>query len=207
MTLQANILPLAYRRRCRQIRRFRWWLGSVAVVGVGQLMLATVLGYMAQETRDARAQMAGLRERQQSQSKELAFLTMEENQLTRKLQLSEDLRRKHRWSELLALLAKQLPETVVLTEMETIPPRGDPPGAGADNAKRNADGTPAAAPLPHRAVKGLIMAGVAVDHESIAAFLRTMNASSRFDQCQLQSTKRQQFKEGEGIAFQIQIGW
>ena len=206
MTIQANILPVAYRRRYRQHRRFRLWLASAATVGVLHLLFGAALGYGAEDTHEALSETAKLREQQQSRSQAFALLSVEEKQLIRRLELSQSFRRKHRWSELFASLVDRLPENVVLTKLETDPPKADPPRVRVATAKGNAkESTPH--DQPDHTAKGLTISGVARDHESVATFLRAMTADSQIGHCQLESTIRQAFQEGEGVAFTIYIGW
>lgn len=207
MMIQANILPLEYRRRTRQQRRFRLWLMSAVTVGILHLVFGTVVGYMARHTRHARSEIAHLQAQQQIHSKELALLTVEEKTLAGRLQLSESLRRKHRWSEILSSLVDRLPENVVLTKLETDPPRSEPLGTRTGTSKKKPNAPSIAKGQPNPSAKGLTIQGVALDHESIATFLRAVNADSSIGYCQLQSTARQAFRSGQGVAFTAYIGW
>jgi Tfp pilus assembly protein PilN len=207
MTIQANILPAEHRRRYRQLRRFRWWAAATVAVGIAHLTIGTALAYMAGETRRARAETVALMGRHALRFDELALLTKDEEKLSGRLQLSENLRRKHRWSELVTALVVRLPETVLLTKLETDPPKGEPPAARTATHQKMPKKAETVVEQPDRSAKGLIMTGVGVDHESIATFLRAINADPDFGHCQLQSTARQAFREGEGVAFTAYIGW
>lgn len=207
MMIQANILPVEHRRRYRQLRRFRWWAVSTVAVGIVHLSIGTTLGYMARETRRARGETTALKDQHRIRFNALEMLTKDEEKYSGRLQLSESLRRKHRWSELLASLVNRLPETVVLTKLETDPPKGEPLAVRTATGRKTPKKPNGAAEPPDRSAKGLIMTGVGLDHESIATFLRALNADPEFGHWQLQSTSRQAFREGEGVAFTAYIGW
>jgi Tfp pilus assembly protein PilN len=119
--------------------------------------------------------------------------------------LAEQLNRKHRWSELLIGVTQCLPDTAVLTRLESDPPKCGNASLQAVQVRAPAEKN--ASVEPTDVANGLIISGVATDHGSVATFLRNLNTRGRVGRCLLESTMRQPYLTGEGVMFTIKTKW
>ena len=209
MTVQVNFLPKAYQSRCRRSRRIQRWVVVCVAVVVAQGLSAHFLGVMARDVRDSRGRLAIMERDIQDMNIQLARLTAQQRDLARRVQLVDRLGQKHRWSEVLAAVAGHMPPTVMLVDLQTDPPKGQPaPMTTAAGARpRN---TPQAGQNKQQnagIATGLLIGGVATDHESIARFMRALNGETQWGRCRLESTSRCPFMNGEGVSFTIRMRW
>lgn len=209
MTVQVNLLPAEYVLRSRRPRRLRLWAVLGAALVVALLMSGMVLRLKASSTRSALQQIAQMQAEQQALIKELAAVSAKRQALLKQVALSDRLRQKHRWSQVIAALTSRLPDNVVLTRLESDPPR-DLPAAKKMNVGANlvqplkASAEP---PSTGGTAHGLLIEGVAANHELIADLLGALDDRSRFGTCELKSTSRQQFMDDYAVAFKIVTHW
>jgi Tfp pilus assembly protein PilN len=203
--VRVNLLPAAYELRCqRHLRLRRWIAAGVIVVGL-QVAGTIALRQMGSRSRELQRGLADAEMQRVTLNQRLDELTSQENDLQRQLKLAEKLNRKHRWSELLAAVSSSLPNTVILTQCESDPPRSANQKASVVQVARPGD-----KPAPAEAgdvAGGLVIGGVALDHDSVASFLRNLNASGRVGRCSLESSMRQPYLKGEGVFFTIKTRW
>lgn len=209
MTVQVNLLPRDYQLRAKRPARFRLWLMIAAAVAVAQVMSATFLTVKAKATRRAVRAASELEQREGDLVRELTALNEKEDALARKLALTQRLQRKHRWSRALSLLGAHMPNKVLLTRLETNPPRdltaGANPPAGGGARKMIRRGLE---PKTEAATaRGLRINGIAADHDSVARFLGALGDQALFGEAELKASERQQFLEDFAIAFTIETTW
>jgi len=206
-----NLVPVAYRQACRRRRQVRVLVAASAAAVVVQIVLGAAVNHMAADTRDAQRRISRQRQDQVQLHERLARLTAQENRLDREVLLVRHLTRKHRWSEILDLVSGALPETVLLTRIESIPAVGKLPAEPA--AERSAAARPAAAGRtgtegePPDTAAGLLIGGLATDHESVALFLRQLKLQRSLGTCTLDSTHRRPFLSGQAVGFTIRTQW
>ncbi len=209
MTVQVNFLPKAYQRRCRRSRRIQRWAVVCAAVVVAQGLSAHFLAVMAKDVRDSRGRLAGMERDIQDMNIRLARLTAQQRDLSRRVQLVDRLGRKHQWSNVLTTLAGHMPPTITLTDLRTDPPKGQSahmPTSGGASAK-NTTSAGLNTRTESGTATGFVIAGVATDHESIAHFMQALNNEAQWGRCQLESTSRRPFKDGEAVGFTIRMRW
>ncbi|MBN1347647.1 MAG: PilN domain-containing protein [Phycisphaerae bacterium] len=209
--LQVNLLPAKYKRRAKRSRRIKLWLTLSVVVLCAEVLSALFLMPRAEQTREALDHAAWMQEKQPTLIKEHAALQAEKLEVARQLALSEQLRRKHRWSQVFSGLMRQLPEKILLTGLKSDPPRDQTiaaktaAGAGLTPwGKREAAET---TPDKSSTASGLVITGLAVDYEAVAALLGGLSDRSGLGTCELESTARQPFMNGEAVTFSIRMRW
>lgn len=208
MTVKVNFLPRAYRLRCRRSHRIRRWVVVCAAVLVGQGLSAHFLRIMASDVRETRLRLVLMEKDVQEMNVQLARLSAQQRDLSRRAQLVDRLGRKHHWSEVLRELAGHLPSTVMLTDLQTDPPKGQAAQTVTATGARSLGPRPVEAPRSDQGVAtGFLLSGVATDHESIARFMRALNAEERWGRCQLEATSRKPFMDGEAVSFTIRMRW
>ncbi len=209
MTSRVNLLPVAYQQRTRRARQFKMWVAMSVALGVGQVMSAMFLRLQASETRNIHRKMADMRDDQRTAIKTLAALTAQKRALARQRALAAQLRRKHRWSQTFAVLTGHLPPTVLLTRLASDPPRDQSarartaapwPRARQPRQQTDPDAREGLA-------KGFLIEGIAIDHDSVAAFLGALDERSGLGTCELKSTSLQPFMNGHAVAFEIHTRW
>lgn len=206
MAVRVNLLPPAYELRYQRARHLRRWIvvGSLVLgLQVPAFVMIRQMGTQARELQRGLAMAAAQRLNIQAR---LDALAAQQTELDSQLELTERLSRKHRWSELFETIAACLPDTIVLTRLDTDPPRAaddaEPP---ALRVRATAGGSEGSA---NRSVAaGLVIGGVAMDHDSVAVFLRNLNATGQVGRCSLESTLRQPFLKGEGVSFTVRAQW
>ncbi len=206
MTVRVNLLPAAYQIRARRPARLKLWLLVSAGVLVGQLLVAMVLRLKTDDVRRTQQQTEQLQQYRDQLTKQLADHRAEYEVIEKQVALSKALRRKHRWSRTISMLSGHLPEKVLLTRLESDPPRYQGRSASMLDAhslvrkKKGSSGEAAVA-------RGLMIEGVAVDHESVAVLLGRLDEQPEFGSCDLKSTSRQPFLEDFAVVFSIAITW
>jgi Tfp pilus assembly protein PilN len=211
MTAQVNLLPLSYRLRQQRAHRVKRIVSAAALLLIVELIGAGILSEMSRDMRETQSRIRQMHVEQHELQVKVAEMRDRHARLNRQVQLVDDLKRKHRWSEVLVLITESLPETVVLTEVQTVPSQ---PSISTvvrvrqpSESRRNRPGTPETPDIPSHTAEGLLIAGIATDHSSVAALLRDLNRRSRFGRCHLESTNETRFEPGEGIAFTIRTEW
>jgi len=182
------------------------WVTVGVVVIALQVPAVLTLRQLGRQSRELQRGLAAAEQQRASIQARSAKLAVEHAEVQRQIALAERLSRKHRWSELFAALSECVPETAVLTRLETDPPtasvvsgpivpvRG--PGVTAEDEGKQAS-----------VARGLVISGVAVDHDSVARFLKNLNNRGQVGQCTLESALRQPFLNGEGVWFTIRTQW
>ncbi len=214
MSPRVNLLPAAYQRRSRRSRRLRVWLAAGSGLLAVELLVGAALTEIGTRSRDLNHQLMEIAGQRENLGVKLVELTAQEQEAARQLELAEQLSRKHRWSELLGGLAAAMPGGVVLTRVATEPKDAPAPQAAPGNAAKSnlhkmlqpAGAATAKAPDDGRA-RGLTLSGMAVDHQSVAEFLRQLNADGRLGSWDVESTVRQPYLGGEGVLFTLKARW
>ncbi len=206
LRVRVNLLPAAYELRCRRgVRLRRWVAAGVLVIGL-QVAAAVVLRQMGSQARDLQRGLIGAQHQEITLRQRLDTMTTREGELERQLSLAEQLNRKHRWSELLVRVTACLPNTVVLTRCESDPAKSSTAGASTA-VVRSTGGKPGGAGESTDVAGGLVISGVAMDHDSVASFLRNLNGKGRVGRCSLESSMRQPYLKGEGVFFTVRTKW
>jgi Tfp pilus assembly protein PilN len=210
MTVRVNFLPKAYRVRCRRAGRIRHWLVFCGALILAEVLSARFLCLLARQVSEDRHHLAIVEREKQELSVAGAGLAARQRDLSRRASLVDRLARKHRWSQVLTAMAGRLPDTVMLTGLQTEPPKGQvvvpPPSAGRPNEAIPKPDTKTQ-PDKESIATGFLLTGIATDHESVAELMRGLNQESRLGPCQLQATNRQPFLNGEGVTFSIRLRW
>jgi Tfp pilus assembly protein PilN len=208
MTVQVNLLPPEYHWRARRGRRLRMWLTLCAAAVVGQAVLAAAVHYLAGETELRIAQVVDMRNDEQALIKQLAALRAEHQATRRRVILAEQLQSKHRWSRTLGDLVEAVPQTAMLTRLQTIPPRAEAPKPRKKQPERlTVLGERPQKPPGESVARGFMIDGLAADHESVAGLLRRLNETRRLGTCELLSTRQQPFRNGHAVALSIRSEW
>lgn len=206
MTVRVNLLPSAYELRYQRARRLRRWVIVGSAVLALQVPAFVMIRQMGTQARGLQHGLQMAEGQRRSIQTRIDALTVQQADLDSQLLLAERLSRKHRWSQLFETVAACLPDTVVLTRVDTDPPRADDDAAApalrvrAATEREDASG-------PRSVAAGLVIGGVAMDHDSVAVFLRNLNATGRVGRCSLESTMRQPFLKGEGVFFTVRSQW
>jgi Tfp pilus assembly protein PilN len=209
MTVQVNFLPRAYQLRCRRAGRIRHWLIFCAALIAAQMLSVHFLSYLARQVRQERAHLAAVEKERQALSINQARLVARQRDLSRRLLLVDRLARKHHWSRVLIAMAGRLPQTVMLTGLQTEPPKGQVLVPAPPSGRPNQTPKPGVQQDARKqgVAEGLLITGMATDHESVAELLRALNEENQLGRCQLESTSRQPFMNGEGVTFTIRMRW
>ena len=208
MTVQVNLLPPEYQWRARRGRRLRMWLTLCVAAVVGQAVLAVAVHYLAGETKLRIAQIVDMRSGEQALIKQLAALRADHQATRRRVILAEQLRRKHRWSRTLGDLVEAVPQTAMLTRLQTIPPRAEAPKQRKRQPERlNLFGDRPQKTPGEGVARGLMIDGLAADHESAAGLLKRLNETRRLGTSELLSTRQQPFRDGHAVALSIRSEW
>ncbi len=203
MTVQVNLLPRWYRLRRRRMIRIQRWGMLCGVLLLAQILSANFLGYFAKETRESRRELAGLQQDQQKLRQKIDSLHTQWQELDRRVRLARQLDRKHYWSEVLSMVASNLPERAMLSAVETEPRRGRVQRETIDKNTRRKKSKKKKNDL----AMGLMISGIATDHDAVAEFMRALNREGRLGRCILESTNRETFMQGDGVAFTIRTKW
>jgi hypothetical protein len=210
MTVQVDFLPKSYRLRCRRASRIRHWLILCAALVASQVLSAHFLYYLARQVRQERVDLAAVEKDRQELSVNQARLVARQRDLSRRVLLVDRLARKHHWSQVLVAIAGRLPQTAMLTGLQTEPAKGQVAAPVSSSGRPNPTPPKPAGQQDTRKqgiASGLLITGMATDHESVAELLRALNEENELGRCQLESTNRQPFLTGQGVTFTIRMRW
>jgi len=205
MSPRANLLPAAYELRYQRRRRLRRWVAAGVVVMALQLPALVVLRQLGTQARTLQQGLLEAERQREVLEGKLSALKAGQTEVDQQIRLADRLARKHRWSELFTGMSACLPPTAVLTKLES-----DPPQAGTSSTpvlRVRSNNTEAPGPESQAVAQGMVITGVAVDHETVAEFLRNLNGQRLAGRCSLESTMRQPYLSGEGVAFTIRTKW
>lgn len=205
MTVRVNLLPADYELRYQRTRRLRRWVTIGCIILALQVPAFITIRRMGTQARELQRslELAGLQH--QTIQTRLAALAAQQVEVDRQIELADRLSRKHRWSELFETVAACLPETAILTKLDTDPPRGG--GDGNPTPRMRAAVHKDEGGSVEGVAAGVVIGGVAMDHDSVAVFLRNLNATGKVGRCSLDSTMRQPFLEGDGVSFTVRAQW
>ncbi len=209
MTVRVNLLPIEHQRRAKRPRRMKRWVALAVGLLVGEALSAIYLTTRASETREMLGQIERLRQSQDELRKEMAALSVQKNDLTLRVALNEQLRRKHLWSRTLTTLTSHLPEHVVLVRLSSEPSRDTETVVEsiAPAALKGLSVTRRPSAPSGSTAMGLTIDGIATDHSSVAFFLDTLDHHPELGSGDLKSTSRQPFMDDHGVAFSIVTRW
>ncbi|HOW72015.1 MAG TPA: PilN domain-containing protein [Phycisphaerae bacterium] len=202
MTPRVNLLPAQFRRRRRDRRRRRLWISACLVVMGAQLVVFLLMSGRIREVERQRAQAARLARLLEQEKTDRKTIQAEAAAMAREVRAAERLREKHCWSRWLGNLGLIVPDRVVLTSIQTDPPRYvDSPAfeIRAAGGKQK----PAAA----SGVSAMRIAGNAVEHRDLLALLEAINGTRLFQTVRLEEARRGKPGQQEGVSFRVTCEW
>lgn len=204
MTMRVNLLPAGYVKRRKHLRRFR----AAVIVGSFLLAIELAIGIVvhgrAERTRELYAAGDLARQNIVSTKKELDDPRHEADRLGREVHLAERLRTKHRWSRLMATLARITPGRVLITSIGTNPPQWTV-GLLASN---NVGPSSATGKTPTKSIlNGVRLTGQAIDHQDLAALMAAIHATNTFASLDLKQARREKVGDHEAINFELDCEW
>ena len=206
MSVAINLLPADYRRTRRHARRFRASVIVGAVLLTAEVVTGVSLHLRARQTRELLDAADAARSTGTLVKKELVAPQAEADRIEREVSLAQRLRTKHRWSRLLAALAKATPERVTITSVATDPPQWDP-GFKTPVLVASAGNGTSTEPQARKILDGIVIQGHAADHQDLAAFLNGLHASRLFASIDLKQAKREKYLEQDAVGFELQCHW
>lgn len=204
---RVNLLPADYVQRHQRVVRLRRWIAVGVMVLAVQIAAGVVLAQLAAPARRLQAGLEAAVAQKHALAKRLSGIAIEQTELDKQMRLADQLNRKHRWSDLLACVSRAMPGTVVLTRCESDPARSKLKTKSVLPIAKPAKPGEADAPAAADVAEGLLISGVATDHDSVAVFLRNLNGTGGVGRCTLESTVRQPYLNSEGVFFTIRTRW
>lgn len=204
-----NLIPMARLEQRRRRRRIRQWFAASAAYLVLLLLVYAALlmvwgrgnRTLADQLSDARAQVV---QTQQAIDELVPALTAAQMNLeaSRAVSVQPD------WSLLLALLAQECGEDVVLNRVGLTKIPDDPSTEPSAAAAVPANGVTTDAPAPGAAIKRprfkLEVHGFALNQQAVSAFVLALEQTQLFNWVKLDRTSRQAFGTGNAIAFRVE---
>jgi Tfp pilus assembly protein PilN len=213
MTPRINLLPVAYLETKRQTRRCRRGVLVIASLLIGELITGLYVHQRAEETRSDLAAAEAARFAVQEMKSQLLKPKQELEVLEQQVQLAEHLRVTHHWSRLLATLAEQVPDRVVLTSVKTDPARWTrsiykEEVDKTEVSRRQAIDKGKDQPPPLRSMlAGLNIRGYAVDYRDLSAMTASLNDCGAFHTVDLKEARRGQYRGRDVVQFELDCRW
>ena len=202
MSTRANLLPEAFARRRRERRRRRAWVTACGLILAAQCVASFLVERRARDVRRWRDQAVKLQTSLRQEKAERDALRAKAQTVARHVELAERLREKHCWSRWLGSLSLMVPPHVVLTAVETEPPRFDAAPSGGTPGPSGAKDRPA-----ETGPRAIRIRGSAAQHEDLMALYKTMNGLTWFHSVQLEEARRQKVAEHDTIGFALACNW
>lgn len=202
MTARVNLLPTAFVRRRRERRRRRAWATTCLLVIGAQLVVFLLMSGRVREVERHRAEAARLAKLLDQEKADRKTMQAEAVTVAREMRAAERLREKHYWSRWLGSLGLIVPDRVVLTSVQTDPPKYvETPVVEMRAAKG------ALSPPSPSGVQAMRIAGSAVEHRDLLQLLEAINGSGMFRSVRLEEARRGKASEQEGISFRVTCEW
>lgn len=202
-----NLIP-AYRIKARQKRRLiRTWLAASA----GYAMLLMVSYPMARMTwtfdDSLNSQLTSVNQQIQESEQKIKSLSAQLTEAKAKYQATEMVENQSDWSILLAVLAQELGEEIVLKEC-TIEPDDQNPVAALSRQlaalKQGADGKKTLSTERVEPSRYLVrLRGYGMSQQVVSQFVLRIERSGLFREVTMEETRREGFLQGEAIAFRM----
>lgn len=205
MSVRLNLLPAEYRRTRLRRRRFRTMLTVATLLLVAEIGIGLFYHVQAQQARRIVTETRALRAEIDRLNAELARPVRQAAQLRQEVNLARGLRTTHPWSRLLALIAEQAPERMVLTHLATTPGRWTPalqPRTVRAGPDRNGE-----EPEGPRLLDGVTIRGYAADHHDLSTFMIRLQDADAFRTIDLKDVRRERHLERDAVLFELQCRW
>lgn len=200
---RVNLLPQSVRIRLVSRRRTRAWtilVLAVALIGVGvwewtRLQTANI--------RTTRARLDEVKDRLQIERDTSLQLARRAAQLQERQQSLTAMCASESWSRRLAELAALVPQEVVLTRIEIMPPgkfQRSPQAAARRQKKQNIQPNPTNPATPG---VELHIEGLAAEHITLADFLRRLDESGRYRDVRLVRSNSEAGSHGAWLSFGV----
>lgn len=199
-----DLIPENLHHKRRQRRRRRRWMQLSAGIIVALVAIGAVAEHRAMGVRRTLARTEEAIATTATLHREIEGLLAEIRLVNDKLLDAQRLLGEHRWSRPLALLASALPETVLLTEIHTVPPA--PQTATSTKRRRRDKDAPAEERSPDT-VRALAIRGVALDSQALMDLLEALKRSDGFGRVLLEETRRTPVLGESGVEFSLRCEW
>jgi len=187
MTVSVNLLPASYRRRRERMRRVGLWALVLLAAVTAEAGAWLVLRGREQAVRQLYSGTESLRRRSASLRQQLARAEATRGYLERRLALVASMKGRLVWSRILERLAATVPEGIMLTKLATIPTApaaASPPSPVSLLQALGADKKPPPE-TDNDDPEGLVMTGLATDHQELARLIGMLNTCGLFSRVQL----------------------
>ncbi|NOX59991.1 MAG: PilN domain-containing protein [Planctomycetes bacterium] len=194
-----NVLPESYVHVHRRRARVHGWFAVSLAVGC---LAAGPVGLDAWRTAQAsslQSEVDPLRARLSKTERRLAESGGLVTGLQQQLARADALRSKRPWKDLLAALAKKVPDEVWLMSLESVdeqPGRVLTGGTTGDDASVELAGP-----------SGLRIVGFALGHEHLYAFMGALNDGALFSHVELVKAGQQKVLQGNAVRFVLECQW
>jgi len=200
-----NLIPAWRLQKRSRLNRVRTWATALGVYGV--LLGATYVACLAFGADDGQAVLEQMRhstERFRKAGKEIHTLRASLTEASRQIAAAHSLAQNPDWSLLLAMVARELSDDVVLDRCSLAPVEtgaDEKPSAGPAGAAR-AEALGAGEVLYQRYL--LDLSGFAQTQMGVSQFVLRLENSRLFESIRLIKTQKRQFMDSQAVSFRIE---
>jgi len=199
--ISANLIPAKKlaRKRCRS--HLRVWIFICCVYGL-LLLEGTVIGYglWYRDDKALAGQVEALSQEIKNATRSIRDAQSRLAEAQAALAASREVRSQPDWSILLATLARQLRDEVVLNGCKLTPVKSGPPAEGGNTEPGASE--PREAPLAQRNYQ-LTLSGLGRTQTAVSKFVLRLEHIDLFSEVRLTKSNRRPFLGGEAVAFRI----
>ena len=198
-----NLIPAARLARKRRRRRCRLWatIGTVYVLALGACSVAARLVYPGENRRLAEQLVTVAAEVEQGNARTLE-LRRELADATASLETIRAIREQPDWSRLLVGVAQELGEQVVRSRCQLVTTGGEAPIL-SEKWREALASRSLSVMLAERSYR-LVLNGFGRTQESVSQFVLRLESGGAFDVVRLANSCRQNFLDGQAVAFSVE---
>ena len=195
-----NLIPAWRLRKRSRLNRVRTW--AIALGVYGALLAGTYVACLAFGADDGKAVLEQMRhstERFRKAGKEIHTLRASLTEASRQIAAAHSLAQNPDWSLLLAMVARELSDDVVLDRCSLAP------------VDTGADEKPSAAPAEALGAGEVLyqrylldLSGFAQTQTSVSQFVLRLESSRLFESVRLIKTQKRQFMDSQAVSFRIE---
>lgn len=199
----ANLIPAARLARRRRCRRIRLWMmiGPTYALVLASVSVAARLVWCG-DSRSLAGQVASAAAEVEQGNGSMLEARRELADATAALETTRAIRAQPDWSRLLLGVSRQLGDEVVLSRCRLVTADGEAP-IPSEKWKESLASKPLSALLAERSYK-LVLNGFGRTQESVSQFVLRLESRRAFEVVRLVNSCRQEFLDGQAVAFSIE---
>lgn len=199
-----NLMSSKLRLARRRSHRIRAWVTAVTVMSILAAVPVSISAVQAARAAGIENDIVPVLDHLKAAHQKLDVLKQRGAVLSTQIDRADALRSKRHWSDLLALISRELPDELWLTQVTS----RDAKVESTPVAAATATGPTAGPEVVHiDGPGGLEIRGFAISHEWIYEWIKRLKDTSAFRRVELMESAAESVHRGEAVRFVLECEW